>query len=432
MTHLEDLPDRIKPRLASNLLLWGILLFFAIFLVWAYFAKIERTVRAQGRVIPSSELQIISSNEPGVIEDILVRPGQVVVAGAELLRLDPTISSSELGSGQATFNALEVKIARLQAEVEGREPSYPASTDQATSDQIQTERALHASRMADLASLTEAAQAHLLAAQRAITEAQAAYEARSATATARAQEAAVLRPLVDRGIEPRMSLMQAESAAGIARSEAASAAASVARVQASAGEARAALAQARQNWRAQAATELATAQAEIAARRRSLPALQERVQRTILRAPLAGRVNRVLVTTRGSAVQAAQPLLEIVPSNESLVIEARVRPEDISFVRMDQPAKVALTAYDRSIYGTMDGTVIGISPDAVTDAKTEQSFYIVRVRTSSNQLHAPNGEILPIGPGMVAEVDLLGDPRTVLEYLLTPITRLNERALRDR
>lgn len=431
--HIEnDIPTKLKPRAASNLLLWIILAFVVIFLIWASFATIERTVRGQGRVIPSSQLQVISSHEGGVVQDIMVRGGQLVTAGTPLIQLDPTASTSELGSGEASFNALQMKIARLQAEVEGREPSYPAATDQAGVDQVATERALHASRMADLQSLTGAAQARLVAAGRAVTEAQASFQAHSRTAAARAQEASVLRPLVDRGIEPRLSLIQAENSAGIARSEAAAAAAAIARAQAGVGEAQAALAQVRQNWTATAAGELATAQAEIGSRRRALPALEERVERTVLRAPLNGRINRVLVTTRGAAVQPAQPLVEIVPSEENLLIEARVRPEDISFVRMDQQARVALTAYDRSIYGTMDGTVISISPDAVTDEKAQESYYLIRVRTNGDALIAPDGTRLAIGPGMVAEVDLLGDPRTVLQYLLTPITRLGERAFRER
>jgi len=226
-------------------------------------------------------------------------------------------------------------------------------------------------------------------------------------------------------------LLQAESAASVAASEAATAAASIGRAQAAVVEARQTLNQLRQDWRQQAATELATASAEMEARRRTLPALAERVERTVLRAPLPGRVNRVLVTTRGAAVSPGQPLLEIVPSDESLLVEARVRPEDISFVRMGQQAKVAITAYDRSVYGTLDGEVVNISPDAVLEERTGETYYLVRVRTQSNALRDPSGRQMPIGPGMVAEVDLLGDSRTVLQYILTPITRLSESAFRE-
>ena len=152
-THIEDLTDRIKPRTASNLLLWGVTGFVLIFFIWAAFAELERTVRGMGRVIPSSQLQVVSNMEGGVVEDILVRPGQEVRAGDPLVRLDPTQMGSEFGSGESTVSSLMAKIARLQAEVQGRSPVYPAAADVTTASQIRIEQSLHASRMAELASV---------------------------------------------------------------------------------------------------------------------------------------------------------------------------------------------------------------------------------------------------------------------------------------
>ncbi|MDQ8754820.1 HlyD family type I secretion periplasmic adaptor subunit [Sphingosinicella sp. LHD-64] len=431
-THIEDLTDRINPRKASNLLLWGVIAFVVVFFVWAAFAELERTVRGMGRVIPSSQLQVVSNPEGGVVDQILVRPGQNVRAGDRLMSLDPVQRGSEFGSGAATVAALDVKIARLEAEVAGREPVYPDTTDPSGIEQIRIEQALHVARIADLTSLLGAAEARLSQATRGVAEARATYEARITSRDSRAEEARMLRPLVERGIEPRLSLTQAESAAAVAASEASAAAAAISRAQASVAEARASAAQARQDWRARAATELAGAQAEREARRRTLPALAQQVERTVLRAPLSGRVNRVLVTTRGGTVQAGQPLVEIVPSEENLIVEARVRPQDIAFVRLDQDARVAITAYDRAVYGTLDGRVVAISPDAVAEERTGETYYLVRVRTDANALRDPGGRPLPIGPGMVAEVDMLGDTRTVLQYILTPITRLSESAFRER
>ena len=431
-THLEDLTTRIKPRAASSLLLWGVTAFVVVFFIWAAVTELDRTVRGMGRVIPSSQLQIVSNLEGGIVEDILVRAGQQVRAGDELIRLDQTATGAEFGSGEATVSALMVKIARLQAEVEGRTPVYPSATNPVIVDQIRIEQALHASRMSDLSSAVGAAQARLVQAQRAVAEADAAYQARVSARDARQSEARMLRPLVERGIEPRLTLVQAESAAAVAASETQAAAAAAARSRSAVTEASATLARIRQEWRAIAANDLATAQAELAARRRSLPALADRVERTVVRAPLPGRVNRVLVTTRGGSVAPGAPLVEIVPSDESLLIEARVRPQDIAFVRMDQEARVAITAYDRSVYGVLEGRVVGISPDAVLEERTGETFYLVRVRTSENALRDPNNRRLPIGPGMVAEVDLLGDTRTVLQYILSPITKLSETALRER
>ncbi|HEY0150076.1 MAG TPA: HlyD family type I secretion periplasmic adaptor subunit [Allosphingosinicella sp.] len=431
MSHLEDITDRIKPRTASNVLLWVILASFIAFVVWAALTELDRTVRGMGRIVASSQLQTVSNLEGGVVEAIFVRTGQVVKAGQELVRLDSTATGSELGSGEASIGALAVKIARLQAEVAGREPVYPAAANPVMANQIQIERSLHASRMAELSSVVNAGQARILQAQRAVQEAQAAYQARVSARDARAHEIQVIRPLVEKGIEPRLSLATAESAFAVASSEAAAASAAISRAQASISEATAALNQQRQDWRTLAANELATAQAELSARRSALPALAARVARTTVTAPLPGRINRVLITTVGAAVSPGAPLVEIVPSEESLLVETLIRPQDIGVVRMGQKAKVNVTAYDPSVYGGLDGTVVAISPDAVLNERTGESFYTVQVRTKSNALKGRDGKPLEIGTGMVADVSLLGDKRTVLGYILSPLTKLRDTALRE-
>lgn len=431
MRNIEDYADSIKPRTASNVLLWLVLGFFVVFVVWASMAELDRTVRGTGRVIASSMLQTVSNLEGGVVEAILVRTGDVVEQGQELVRLDATQTGSELGSGEASANALSVKIARLSAEVAGRSPSYPAARDQVIAQQIQIERALHASRMAELQSVTAAAQSRIVQAQRGLQEAEAMYQARVTARDARQRELSIIRPLVERGIEPRMSLVTAESAASVAASEVMAAAASVNRAQSAIGEAQAMLAQQRQDWRALAANELAAAQAELSARSSTLPALAERAERTVVRAPLPGRVNRVLITTVGGSVAPGAPLVEIVPSEESLLIETMIRPQDIASVRMGQKTKVNITAYDPSIYGALDGVVVAISPDAVLNERTGETFYTVQVRTTTNALVDKNGNPLPIATGMMADVSLLGDKRSVLNYILTPISRLSETALRE-
>jgi adhesin transport system membrane fusion protein len=419
-THIEDLATRIKPRTASNVLLWVVIGFFVTFIIWAALTELDRTVRGQGRVIATSQLQVVSNLEGGVVEAINVRTGQQVKAGQELVRLDRTASGAELGSGEASANALGMKIARLSAEVSGREPAYPAPADQAAASQMMIERSLHASRMQELGSVINAGQARVAQAGRAVQEAQAAYDARVTARDARREELELIRPMVERGIEPRLSLMQAQSAYSVAVSEAAAASAAISRARSAVAEAQSSLNQQRQDWRSVAANELATAQAEYSARQATLPALAERSDRTVVRAPLPGRVNRVLVTTVGSAVGPGAPLVEIVPSEET-----------IAWVRMGQKAKVNITAYDSSIYGSLDGVVTAISPDATLNEKTGESFYTVQVRTAKNALVSKAGQKLPIGTGMVADVSLLGDKRTILNYILSPITKLNQTAFRE-
>ncbi len=429
---LEDIPDRIKPENASSMLLWVVVAMIVALFGWASLTKIDRTVRGQGKVIPSSQLQTISNLEGGVVAEIMVKVGQLVNAGQPIIRLDPTQSKGDLGSGEASTDALTAKIARLRAEVMGQEPHYPVSTEESVQNQILIERALHASRMADLGNLMASAQARLSQAQHAIAEAEANYQSRVAQRDSHMEEVRMLRPLVEHGVEPRMSLVQAESAAASATSDAESASAAIARARSAVSEAAASSAAVKQNWRATAADELATAQAELSARSQGLPALARKVDRTIVRAPVQGRVNRVLVSTPGSAITPGQPLAEIVPSNDSLLIEAAFKPADIAFVKLGQPARVAITAYDRSIYGLLDGKVEAISPDTVEKEKGGESFYIVRVRTSANALRDNAGRLRPIGPGMVAEVDVLGEKRSVLDYILSPITQVREDAFGDK
>jgi adhesin transport system membrane fusion protein len=427
--HLEDLADRIRPRAASNLLLWAILGFVVIFVVWAAFTELDRTVRGQGRIIASSQLQVVSNLEGGIVDAILVRTGQQVRQGQELVRLNRTQPGAELGSGQATLGALRAKIARLEGEVAGRSPDYPAATDAAMATQVAIERSLHDARMANLSAINGAAQARLVQAQRAVVEASAAHQARVSASDAARTELAAIRPLVERGIEPQLSLVRAESAASVAASDAAAASAAIARAQAGVAEARSLQAQQQQDWRSQAANELSAARAELAARQRSLPALADRLERTEVRSPLAGRVNRVLVTTVGGSVGAGAPLVEIAPDRETLLVEAMILPKDIGTVRIGQRAKVDISAYDPAVYGSLTGRVSAISPDAVANERTGETYYIIQVQTDGNR--TGTGRALAIGTGMTADVSLLGDKRSVLSYLLTPITRLSERAFRE-
>lgn len=421
----------LRPRRMSNYMLWGTLGFFAILILWAALTDIDRTVHATGRVVPTAQLQRISNLEGGIIGRVLVSAGDTVREGQPLLRLDPTIAESDYSVGQSSLAALDAKIERLTAEVTGRQPRFASSQDSAAQEQIEIERSLYRSRQADLASLMQASSARLVQTQRAVNEAEANRAAAVAARDAAQQQVSLLRPLVESGIEPQMSLLQAERQANVSSSQAVAASAAISRAQSSVAEARAAMVQARQEWTAIAGAELAAAQAEAASRREAQPALANRLDRTVVRSPLAGTVNRVLINTVGGIARPGEPLLEIVPSQSGLTIEASVRPSDIAFVRAGQRSLVKITAYDYSIYGGMEGKVVGISPDAIVNEQTGEPYYTVRIRTETDTLVSPAGQRLPISPGMVADVNLIGDQRSILSYFLTPFTRLRETAFRE-
>ncbi len=430
-THLEDLADRIKPKAVSNLLLWLILSFIVVFIIWASIVKLDRTVHAPGRVVPSSRLQVLSNLEGGVVSAILVHVGDLVKRGQPLVRLDQTQAGAEFGSSEITVGALNAKIARLQAEIAGREPIYPAAATPEVAQQIGIERSLHAARMSDLASLSAAGAARAAQAERAVAEAQSAYASRISARDSAQRQLEMIRPLVQRGIEPQLTLIQLENSAAVAVTDAAQASAAIARAQSAVSEARASLAQVRSSWRAQAGTDLAAAQSEMAARQRSMPALAAKLGRSTVASPVDGRVNRVLVSTVGSSIGAGQPIVEVVPSAETLTVEALVSPKDIAAVRIGQRARVNITAYESGVYGGMDGRVLTISPDATVEERTGESHYTVRVRADAQNFRGPGGQRLVIGPGMTADVNLIGDKRSIMAYILTPFTRLREEALRE-
>ncbi|MBC3941250.1 HlyD family type I secretion periplasmic adaptor subunit [Sphingomonas albertensis] len=430
-THLEDLADRIKPKAVSNLLLWLILGFIVAFIVWASIVKLDRTVHAPGRVVPSSRLQVLSNFEGGVVSAILVHVGDLVKRGQPLVRLDQTQAGAEFGSSEITVGALNAKIARLQAEIAGREPVYPVAATPEVAQQIGIERSLHAARMSDLASLSAAGAARAAQAERAVAEARSAYASRVSARDSAQRQLEMIRPLVQRGIEPQLTLIQLENSAAVAGTDAAQASAAIARAQSAVAEARASLAQVRSSWRAQAGTDLAAAQSEMASRQRSMPALAAKLGRATVASPVDGRVNRVLVSTVGSSIGAGQPIVEVVPSAETLTVEALVSPKDIAAVRIGQRARVNITAYESGVYGGMDGRVLTISPDATLEERTGESHYTVRVRADAQNFRGPGGQRLVIGPGMTADVNLIGDKRSIMAYILTPFTRLREEALRE-
>jgi len=418
--------QEFSARSSANYILYIVTGFVVVFFIWAAFTQIDRTVRGEGTVVPSSKLQVVSNLEGGVVKEILVKAGDTVKRGDVLVRLSPTLTGAAFGSSEAEIQALDAKIARLSAEARGVTPDYGS----APSEQISIEQSLHAARMAELRSAQAASQARVHQAQRAVAEARSMLEARRSNLATTRKEVEMLRPLLDTKVVPMMDFIKAENAALIAQKEVDSAESGLARAEASVAEASAQAAQTQSDWLTRTSSELSQAQAELSAKRMQLPALSDRVDRTVIRAPMSGKVNRVLVTTVGGSVTAGQTIAEIVPSEDALYVEAKIRPADIGNVRLGQDAKLEITAYNRAIFGTLDGHVTSISPDAVKDEKSGETFYNVEVQTT-DQLRDSNGTLLPIGPGMVANVNLLGDKRSVLSYIFTPLTRLSQTAFRD-
>jgi adhesin transport system membrane fusion protein len=430
----DTAPDApaMTPARAARWLLWSIGGFTAIIIVWAAFAELNETATAPGRIVPQKSLQVISSLDGGSVAEILVKPGQKVAANAPLLRLDPVGATAEFGRSSTAANALAARIVRLEAEIADTAPRFPPALSAAAPGAVAAEQSLWLARRRDRISARAGADARADGAARALAEARTIAAAAAETRAQAAREVAMLAPLVERGIEPRLSLDRARSELVRAEAAATGSAEAVSRAAAAVREARAAASGLGDSARAAAGAELALARAELASQSVALPALQQRVTRTELRSPIAGTVQRLLVNTIGGSVGAGVPLVEVVPAAGALVVDAQVRPRDIGFVHLGQRAAIRVTAYDSSVYGKLDGKVTRISPDAVVDERGGEGWYLVRIETAADALRAPNGQRLPLGAGMVVEADLLGPSRSVMSYLLSPVTKLAGTAFRER
>lgn len=420
----------LKPKLAANYLLLIIFGFFAVFILWASLAELDEVTRASGRIVPSKQIQVIQNLEGGIIKEIIVRQGDKVKAGDLLVKLDRTQFDAEFNRNEEEFFSLEAMITRLQAESNFSELVYADNFISAHGNLVQRELNLFNARKAEF----EASINSLSARQKQIEQEQIEAEVSLVSAKSASElaitEVEILRPLVERGIESQLELVRAEQRRVEAEGDYRIAELNIEKAMKAVEETNLQIVSARQKFRASVLTELNEVQIDRNQLVDSLPALSDRVNRTDVIAPTDGVINQVLVTTIGGVVDAGMPIVELVPLDDTLLIEAEVLPSDIAFLRPGQLARVKLTAYDYSRYGSLDGYVENISADAILNDQ-EQYMYVIKVRTYDNSLSS-NALNLPILPGMVADVDILNGKKTIMRYLMNPVLKLKDNAFRER
>lgn len=421
------------PRITA-VFLTSILAMFVAFLVWADWAKLDEVTRGEGRVIPSSRNQIMQSLEGGIIKAILVKTGDHVKQGDILLRIDDTGFSSNLGELRAKQASLRAQIIRLNHElsgVPGTPPLFPTELQGTATDTITTELQLYYARQRSLESQIHILEERVKQRRRELSELRANMDRISENLKLAREEEAIKAPLAKRGIVPKTDVIRLKREIADLSGQMTSAGESVPRLEAAIREAMALANEQTLKFRQDAQVELSQRTAEMAVVVETLRAARDRVVRADIRSPVDGVVNSLSVNTVGGVVRAGETLVEIVPIEENLLIEAKVRPSDIAFVRPDQPALVKITAYDFSIYGGLDGVVEKISADSSIDEVSREVFYLVTIKTLSNQLGEQQNK-LSIIPGMVASVDILTGKKSVLDYLLKPINKARHEALRER
>lgn len=374
-----------KSRIFTHVILWTSILFVICALIWAHYAILDEVTTGQGKVIPSSQVQVIQNLEGGIVSKLYVTEGEIVKKDQVLMQIDNTRFKASFNEVEKKMASLQIAVIRLSAEMNDKPMDIPSDFLKDNADLVDAEKALYASRQEELKQLT------------------------SALGLAE-KELNLSKPLVDKGAVSEVEILRLERSVNELKGKI-------------------------YQFKSQALEQLNKAKGELAALRESQSAEKDKLKRTTVRSPVKGIVKRIKVNTIGGVLQPGMDIIEIVPLDDTLLIEAKVRPSDIGFIHPGQEAIVKLTAYEFSIYGGLTGKVEQISADTITDDKSasgkEETYYLIRVRTDKNYLGTPEKPLYII-PGMMATVDILTGKKSVLHYLLKPILKARDAALRER
>ena len=418
-----------SPR-GGRAILWVVLVLFVLFIVWASISEIEEATRGEGKVIPSSQIQVVQNLEGGILSEILVNVGSLVKKGQLLLRIDETRFSSSFQQNRVKYLSYKAKAARLLAEANDTPFEVPQEVPAERPEIGKREQELFESRKREFESSVAIQQEQIHQRQRELGELNSKLAELTRTYAFLVRELEMTRPLVGEGAVSEVDVLHLERQASQMQGEIATIKQTIPKAQSRLQEAQLALKEVKLAFFNKAKSELNEVLAQLEEVSASAVALEDRLQRTSVRSPVNGTINRLLVSTVGGVIQPGMDLIEIVPLEDTLLIEARIKPADIAFLRPNQEAMVKLTAYDYSIYGGLEANLEHISADSITDDQGN-SYYLVRLRTKKSYL-GPESDPLPIIPGMVASVDILTGKKTILSYLLKPVLRAKYMALRER
>jgi adhesin transport system membrane fusion protein len=423
--------DRLRPRGMAHALLATVLLFFIVFLLWARWARLDEVTRGEAKVIPSRQVQVVQNLEGGIVAAILAREGEIVGEGQVLMRIDNTRAASDYREKRVRYLALLAASARLRAEIDGKAPTFPAEVTAEAPSLAENEQALHRSRQEKLGTELEILRRQAEQRQQELAELKSRLVQTERSYGLAGQELDLMQSVGGgQRIVPKGDLLRLQRQVSDLKGQLDQARLAIPRAESALREATKRIENATSTFRSAAQRELNAILAEMAGLKEVVSAGEDRVRRTEVRSPVHGTIKTIKVTTIGGVVQPGADLIEIVPLEDTLLVEAQVRPADIAFLRPGLPAMVKVTAYDFSLYGGLKGAVEDISADTITNERGE-SFYRVRVRTERNHLGTPE-KPLRIIPGMTAQVDVLTGQKTVLDYLLKPILQARERALTER
>lgn len=419
-----------KQQSGSSILLLSIITLIAIILMWAAVTELDNVVRGSGKTVSEAQNQLVQSSEPGVIKKRYVNEGDFVNSGDLLFDIDPIDAKTQLDQAKKRQTTLQIKRVRLTAEVANSSPKFSEELMNEAPGTVSTELALYKARLDDLETKSAILSQRRRQKLNEIEELKIQYNTAENGLELIRQEIRTIEPLVKSGLAPETRLLALKRDEEASMGQSNSAVSSQKRVEAGLEEIDEQLKAEQQAYLTNALTELSSIEGEMAELSARIPALENRVVRTSVRSPVDGVVNRLNYVTADAYVSTGDILLEIVPTGSDLIVETKINPKDIADIIIGQDVKISLTAYDPSRYGRIDGNVLGISADALTDQQTGEQHYLVDV-SISGALYEDDGEEVTILPGMVASIDVLSGKRTVLDYFWQPIARTKDKALRD-
>ena len=418
-----------NPR-GGRLIVWLIGLFFFAFITWAALAEIDEVTRGNGKVIPSQQIQVVQNLEGGILSKLLVHVGDIVDKDQLLLEIDKTRFSAPYQESRVNYLALRAQIARLEAETRDTELVIPKEVANEKAEIGSREQQLFASRKKQLEAKLQILHEQHAQRKQELAEMQAKLTELSRSAGLLQRELSMTQPLVSQGAVSQVEVLRLQRQYSELSGSIAAAKIAIPKLQSKIAEAAKAMEEGRLTFHNAAREELNEAYAKLESINATSVALMDRLQRTEVRSPVHGTINQIKVYTIGGSIQPGMDLVEIVPLEDTLLIEARIKPADIAFLRPNQPAMVKFTAYDFTIYGGLEANLEHIGADSITD-KEGNDFYPVRLRTKQNYLGSKE-KPLPIIPGMVTSVDILTGKKTILSYLLKPVLRAKYTAMRER
>lgn len=419
-----------KQRNTSSLLLLIVITLISVILLWAAVTELDNVVRGSGKTTSEAKNQLVQSSEPGVIRNRYVNEGDYVEQGAILFDIDPVDANTQLDQAIQRRISLSVKATRLEAEVLGETPNFSDELLESAPTTVTTELALFQARLADLSTKSAILEQRRIQKLNEIKELEIQYQTAMNGLSLIRREIGTLEPLVRNGLAPETRLITLQRQEEESLGQANSAEAAQIRLKSGLDEIDEQLKAEEQAYRTSALTDLSAIKSELTELNARIPALESRVERTTVKSPVDGVVNRLNYVTADAYVSTGDVLLEIVPTGSELIVEARINPKDIAEIVEGQNVKISLTAYDPSKYGRIDGRVISISADAMSDQQSGEQFYLVDV-SIDGMLYEADGSDVTILPGMVASIDVLSGKRTILDYFWQPIAKTKDKALRD-